>query len=68
MPAEMARLRYSPMRRVGPFWIALTAWEMWRRLPPPVRRRIIQEARKHGPRAGRAVQRAVERQLTPRRK
>jgi hypothetical protein len=55
----MARMRYMALRRVGPLWFVLTAWEMWRRLPPPVRRRIRREARVHGPRAARAVHRAV---------
>ena len=59
----MPRMRYLPLRRVGPIWLAFTAWEMWRRLPPPVRRRIRREARKHGPRAARAVQRAVEKRV-----
>jgi hypothetical protein len=34
---------------------------MWKRLPPPVRRRIMQEARTQGPRAARAAHRAVKR-------
>ena len=42
-------------RRLGPFGIALTAWDVWRRLPPQQRQRIIRAAREHGPRlAGRA--------------
>jgi hypothetical protein len=63
----MARMRYTPLRRVGPLWIALTAWEMWRRLPPPVRRRIRSEARVHGPKAARAVQRVVREYTKPKR-
>ena len=59
----MARLRYSPVRRIGPIWLALTAWVMWRRLPPPVRRRIRRQAVKHGPRAAKAVRDAVERRV-----
>ena len=64
----MPRLRYLALRRAGPFWLALTAWELWRKLPPPVRRRIRREARKHGPKAARAVQRAVEQRVRARRR
>jgi hypothetical protein len=66
MEVAMPRMRYTPIRRVGPFWILLTAWEVWRKLPPPVRRRIRREARTHGPRAARAVQRAVREYTTKR--
>jgi hypothetical protein len=59
-------MRYAPIRRVGPLWVLLTAWEVWRKLPPPVRRRIRGEARKHGPRAARAVHRAVRGYTKPR--
>jgi hypothetical protein len=51
----------SPLRRVPPLWFAIVAWRMWKRLPPPVRKRIIQEARKQGPRAARVAQSAVKR-------
>jgi hypothetical protein len=37
------------IRRVGPVSLALTAWDIWRRLPPRQRRQIIDIARKHGP-------------------
>jgi hypothetical protein len=30
--------------------IALTTWDIWRRLPPEHRKRILKAARKHGPR------------------
>ena len=29
---------------------ALTAWELWRRIPPQHRKRLLAQARKHGPR------------------
>jgi len=41
--------RFRPYRRVGPIGIALTAWDIWRRIPPQHRRTIIKQARKHGP-------------------
>ena len=65
MADEMPRMSKLALTRVPPVWLALTAWQMWRRLPPPVRRRIRREARKHGPQAARAVQRAVERRVRP---
>ena len=37
-------------RRAGPWGTALAAWELWKRIPPKQRKRIIQQARKHGPR------------------
>jgi hypothetical protein len=35
--------------RTGPVGVALTAWEIWRRIPKKHRRAILQQARKHGP-------------------
>jgi hypothetical protein len=37
-------------RGAGPIGIALTTWELWRRLPPEYRRQIVRATRKHGPR------------------
>ena len=37
-------------RRAGPLGLALTAWDIWRRIPPKQRRRILEATRKHGPR------------------
>jgi hypothetical protein len=37
-------------RRLGPVGLALTAWDVWRRIPPKQRRQIMEQARKHGPR------------------
>jgi hypothetical protein len=37
-------------RRLGPFGLALTAWDLWRRIPAKQRRQIVAQARKHGPR------------------
>jgi hypothetical protein len=36
-------------RGAGPIGIALTAWDVWRRLPPRQRKQILNLARKHGP-------------------
>ncbi|HWH06107.1 MAG TPA: hypothetical protein VNT23_06695 [Gaiellaceae bacterium] len=43
----MPRPRLRPRTPLG---LALTAFELWRRLPPSQRRRLLQATRKHGPR------------------
>jgi hypothetical protein len=45
---------------MGAVGIALTAWDIWRRLPKEHRRRIAREARKHAPTVARAVARQVK--------
>ncbi|MDX6510996.1 MAG: hypothetical protein QOE36_500 [Gaiellaceae bacterium] len=42
-------------RRAGPLGLALTAWDIWRRLPPKQRKKIMQATRKHGPRVVKEV-------------
>jgi hypothetical protein len=42
--------RLNPLRRVGPLGVALTAYDIWRRLPPRQRKQVVDLARKHGPR------------------
>jgi hypothetical protein len=42
-------------RRLGPLGLALTAWDVWRRLPPRQRRWVFKQARKHGPRIAKQV-------------
>lgn len=37
-------------RRAGPIGIALTLFDLWRKLPPAQRRQALDLARKHGPR------------------
>lgn len=45
-------------RRAGPLGLALTAYEIWRRLPAAQRRQLVQATRKHGPRlAAKAMER-----------
>ncbi|MDQ2909957.1 MAG: hypothetical protein M3R39_02915 [Actinomycetota bacterium] len=41
--------RFSSFRRAGPLGLALTAWDVWRRIPKKHRRTILRQARKHGP-------------------
>jgi hypothetical protein len=43
------------LRRIGPVGLFLTAYDIWRRIPPQHRRRIVTETRKHGPTVARAV-------------
>jgi hypothetical protein len=37
-------------KKVGPIGVALTAWDLWRRLPPEYRRQVRDATLKHGPR------------------
>jgi hypothetical protein len=53
LEAPMPSLKFS--KRMGPVGMALTAWDIWRRIPPAQRRRILQAAREHGPRVARAA-------------
>jgi hypothetical protein len=52
----VARLRLT--RRYGPVGIALTAWDVWRRLPPKQRKQIMNIARVYGPRVAARVMEA----------
>ena len=52
----MARRRL--MGRAGPLGLALTAWDLWRRLPPKQRKQVAALARKHGPKVAARVLRA----------
>lgn len=45
--------------KIGPLGLALTAWDIWRRLPPRQRKQILNIARKHGPRVAARVMRAA---------
>jgi hypothetical protein len=38
------------IRRAGPIGIALTAYDLWKRLPPKQRKALLDQARRHGPR------------------
>jgi len=46
--------------RLGPLGLALTAWDIWRRLPPRQRKQVLNIARKHGPRVAARVLRAAQ--------
>ena len=54
--APVPRLTRLVTRKAGPLGLALTAFELWSRLPERQRRQIVEQTRKHGPRiAARAV-------------
>jgi hypothetical protein len=44
-------------RRAGPVGLVLTAYDLWSRLTPAQRRRLLEVTRKHGPRVARAAAR-----------
>jgi len=54
-------------RRLGPVGVALTAWDIWRRLPPKQRKQVINIARKHGPKVARRMLQARARMRSRRR-
>ena len=51
----MPKLGRSLGRRPNALGAALTAWEIWRRIPPQHRKRLLAQARKHGPRIAKQV-------------
>jgi hypothetical protein len=51
----VTRRRWMFTRRMGPVGVVLTAIDIWRRIPPKHRRRIVAQARKHGPRLAKAA-------------
>ena len=51
----MPRFGRLASRRLGPLGLALTAWDIWRRLPPKQRRMILEQTRKHGPRVAKQI-------------
>ncbi len=51
----MPRVTSMLGRRVGPVGLALTAYDVWKRIPPKQRKRLLQTARKHGPRVAAQV-------------
>ena len=55
-------------RRLGPVGLALTAWDIWRRLPPKQRKQVLNVARKHGPKFASKVLKASARARTRRAK
>jgi hypothetical protein len=44
---------------MGPVGLAFTAYDLWRRLPPSQRRRLLEATRTHGPRIASGAARRV---------
>lgn len=57
--------RLGLTRRLGPVGVALTLFDVWRRLPPKQRRWVADQARTHGPRI---AKQALEAQKNRRRR
>jgi hypothetical protein len=53
------------MRRPGAMGLALTAFEIWRRLPPAQRRMLLEGARKQAPKAAAAATHVLARAEAP---
>ena len=43
------------IRPTNPLGVALTAVELWRRLPPAQRKQVLQATRRHGPKLAAAL-------------
>ena len=43
------------LRPTSPLGVALTAFELWRRLPPSQRKRLMRATRTHGPKVAAAL-------------
>ena len=48
-------------RRAGPLGLALTAYDIYRRLPPKQRKQVLDLARKHGPKVASTALKAASR-------
>jgi hypothetical protein len=57
----MPRPRYLITRRMGWWGIALTAWDLWRRIPKRHRKRMLRELRTHAPILARGLTREARR-------
>jgi predicted Fe-S protein YdhL (DUF1289 family) len=52
-------------RRAGPIGLALTAYDIWKKLPPKQKRKVLKQVKKHGPTVARGAA-AVARQAAKR--
>ena len=43
------------IRPTNPIGVAMTAFELWRRLPPKQRKRVLEATRTHGPKLAAAL-------------
>jgi hypothetical protein len=56
-------------RRAGPLGLALSAYDVWKKLPPERRNKIVADVRKHGPKVVKeaaSVARAAAKRARPR--
>jgi hypothetical protein len=53
-------------RRAGPVGIVLTAIDLWSRLTPAQRRRLLRATRKHGPKVAKAAAKHARNKRGPR--
>ena len=60
-----ARVPRPKITKVGPLGIALTMYDIWRRLPPSQRRWVASQARKHGPRLAQQAIKASKNRRRP---
>jgi hypothetical protein len=57
---------FRSFRRTGTLGLALTAWDIWRRIPKQHRRLLIRQARTHGPRlASKLMEQRQQRRRRP---
>jgi len=57
----MPKLPKIVRRRVGPLGTAFLLWDVWKRIPPKQRRKLLAQARKHGPRLAKQAYKARRR-------
>jgi hypothetical protein len=55
----MFLVRTVLLRRLGPLGLALTAYDLWRRIPEKRRRQVIAHGRRHGSRMAARAQALV---------
>jgi hypothetical protein len=55
------RARYLLARRLGWWGIALTAWDLWRRIPKRQRKQMLAQLRRHAPTVARSLTRGARR-------
>jgi hypothetical protein len=48
-------------RRTGAWGMVVAIWQLWKRIPPKHRKRLLQQARKHGPKLAKRAYRARRR-------
>jgi hypothetical protein len=63
----MGFLPRTVLRKLGPVGVALTVYDVWRRIPPHHRQLLLEQGQKHGARAARYVVREGTAQLHKRR-